>query len=83
MVYMLGVVLSCVRLFETPQTVSCQAPLSTVSQARILEWTFLTEESNPSLLHCRQILLSSEPPGLAHHQIPTGLPFHINTPVCK
>ena len=25
---MLGVVLSCVRLFETPQTVACQAPLS-------------------------------------------------------
>ena len=51
--------------FATPQTVACQAPLSTgILQARILEWAampssrgvFPAQGSNPGLPHCRQIL---------------------------
>ena len=48
-------------------TMDCSLPVSSVhaiSQARILEWDaisfsrgiFLTQESHPDLLHCRQIL---------------------------
>ena len=57
--------LSHVRLFVIPWTVAHQAPLSMgFSQARILEWVaisfsrgiFLTQGSNPHLLHCRWIL---------------------------
>ena len=51
--------LSCVRLFPTTRTVTCQAPLSMeFSQARMLEWVaisssrgiFLTQGLNPCLL---------------------------------
>ena len=53
-----------VRLFETPWTVACQAPLSVgILQTRILEWVamlslgiFPTGELNSGLLHCRRIL---------------------------
>ena len=57
--------LSRVRLFVTPWTMARQASLSRgILQARILEWVamlfsrgiFQTQESNPGLLHCRQIL---------------------------
>ena len=51
-------------------TVACQAPVSMgILQARILEWVallqgiFPMQGSNPSLPHCRQILLPFEPPG--------------------
>ena len=59
---------TCVRLFVTPWTVACQAPLSMgILQARMLESVtmpsstgiFPTQGSNPCLqrlLHCRQIL---------------------------
>ena len=49
----------------TPWTVACQAPLSMgILQAKntrmgghfLLQGIFLTQESNPGLLHCRQIL---------------------------
>ena len=60
------VLLSCVWLFVTPWTVTCQAPLSMgILQARILEWVachfllqgiFLTQGWNSGLPHCRQIL---------------------------
>ena len=54
---------SCLTL-ATPWTAACQAPLSVGFQARILEWVaisfsrgiFLTQGSNPGLLHCRQSL---------------------------
>ena len=48
--------------YATPWTVARQAPLSKrILQARILKWVvlqgiFLTQGSNPDLLHCRQIL---------------------------
>ena len=54
-----------VWLFETPWTVACQAPLSMgILQAKntrmgghfLLQGIFLTQGSNPGLLHCRQIL---------------------------
>ena len=58
--------LGCVRLFATPWTIAYQAPPSVhgIFQARVLEWVaisfsrgiFLTQGSNLSLLHCRQIL---------------------------
>ena len=55
---------SCPTLFDP---VDCSLPGSSVYgilQARILEWVaifllqriFLTQESNPGLLHCRQIV---------------------------
>ena len=56
--------LSCVRLFVTAWTVARQAPLST-GFSRQEYWRglllpfqriFLTQGSNPGLLHCRQIL---------------------------
>ena len=57
-------VLSCVRLFETPWTVACQAPLSmefpnnntVVGCHFLLQSIFLTQGSNLHLLNCRQIL---------------------------
>ena len=57
--------LSCVRLFVTPWTAACQAPLS-VEFSRILEWVaisalqgfFSTQGYNLGLLHCRQIFLT-------------------------
>ena len=45
----------------TPWTIACQAPLS-MGFSRQEYWSglpqgiFLTQESNPGLLHCRQIL---------------------------
>ena len=52
--------LSPVRLFATPWTIACQAPLSTwILQARILEWGALPSSRDfpsPGLPHCRQIL---------------------------
>ena len=53
--------LNCVQLFVTPMDCS---PLGSsvhgVFQARILGWVatsfFPTQESNPGLLHCRQVL---------------------------
>ena len=56
--------LSCVRLFATPRTVSHQTSLS-MEFSREENWSglpfpsqgiFLTQGSNPGLLHCRQIL---------------------------
>ena len=54
---------SCLTLM-TPWTVTCQAPLSWDSPGRnfgvschfLLQGIFLTQELNPGLLHCRQIL---------------------------
>ena len=45
----------------TPWTVAHQAPLSMgfskqVGSRSLLQGIFLTQESNPDLLHCRQIL---------------------------
>ena len=66
--------LSCVQLFATPRTVACQAPLS-MEFSRQEYWNGLPFPSpgdlpNPSLLHCRQMLLLSEPPGK-----PLSLPY--------
>ena len=56
---------SRVRLFVTPWTLACQAPLSMgILQAKILEWVvipplqgiFPTQGSSPGLPHCRWIL---------------------------
>ena len=57
--------LSCVRLFATAWTVACQAPLSIAFSKQeywsgshwsdFLQGIFLTQRSNPGLLHCRQI----------------------------
>ena len=49
---------------ETPWNVACQAPLSMGFSSKntgvgchfLLQGIFLTQESNPRLLHCRQIL---------------------------
>ena len=62
--------LSHVQFFASPWTAACQAPLSWDFPAKntgvgchfLLQGIFLTQESNPSLLHCRQIL-PSKPPG--------------------
>ena len=64
--------LSHALLFATPWTVARQAPLSTGdSQSKntgvgcyaLLQGIFSTQGLNPGFLHCRQIFLSSEPPG--------------------
>ena len=55
---------SHVRLFATPWTVACQSPLSMGFSSKntevgwhfLLQVIFLTQGSNPGLLHCRQIL---------------------------
>ena len=57
-------VLSCVQLFVTPWTVALQAPLSMRFSRQeywsglhsLLQGIFLTQGSNPGLLHCRRIL---------------------------
>ena len=63
--------LSCVRLFTTPWTIACQAPLSMgILQTRMLEWVAMPssrESSNPGF-KSRSLLLQayslpSEPPG--------------------
>ena len=56
---------SCLTLFVTPWAVTCQTPLS-MEFPRQEYWSWLpfpspggvfpTQKSNPSLLHCRQIL---------------------------
>ena len=55
--------LSCVRLFSIPWSVACQAPLwdspgknTGVGCYSLLQGIFLTQGSNPGLLHCRRIL---------------------------
>ena len=56
--------LSRVRLFATPQTVACRllrpwdfpGKSAGVDCHFLLQGTFLTQELNPSLLHCRQML---------------------------
>ena len=56
--------LSHAQLFSTPWTAVCQAPLfmgfsiknSRVGCHALLQRIFLTQGSNPHLLHCRQIL---------------------------
>ena len=58
--------LSRVRLFATPWTVACQAPLSmelsrqeywsTLPCHSFLQGIFLAQASNPGLPHCRQVL---------------------------
>ena len=56
--------LSRVRLFMTPWTIACQAPLSMgfsrqdtgVGYHFLLQGIFLTQGSNPGLLNCREIL---------------------------
>ena len=60
--------LSSVQLFVTPWTVACQAPLSMdffgqspegfsgVGSHSLLQGIFLTQGSDPRLLHCRHIL---------------------------
>ena len=59
--------LSHARLFATPRTVACQAPLcpwdspgknTGVGCHFFLQGIVPTQESNPGLLHCRQILYS-------------------------
>ena len=65
--------LSRVWPLATPWTIACQAPQSIhgVFQAKLLEWVaisfsrgvFPTQGLNQGLLHCRQTLLPSEPPG--------------------
>ena len=62
--------LNCVRLFATPWTVACQAPLSMgfsrnntgVCCHTLLQGVFPTQRSNLGLLHCRWSLYH-EPPG--------------------
>ena len=57
-------VLNCVQLFVTPWTVALQAPLSMRFSRQeywsglhsLLQGIFLTQGSNPGLLHCRRIL---------------------------
>ena len=53
--------LSCVRLFATTWTVAYQASLSVGFSRQeychfLLQGIFLTQGSNPGLLHCRQTL---------------------------
>ena len=62
---------SCVWLFATPWTVACQAPVSMGFPRQeywsglpfLLQGIFPTQESNPGLLHWRQIFLPFQPPG--------------------
>ena len=64
----------CVRVFVTPCTVAHQAPRPWTFPGKnlgmgchaILQGTFLTQGSNPGLLHCRQILYR-----LSHHGSPS------------
>ena len=67
---------SCVQIFATPWTVADQATLSmgfsgkstALGNHSLLQRTFPTQESNPSLLHCRQIL---------YHLSHQGSPFFV------
>ena len=59
-----GLVAKLYLTLATPGTVACQASLSWdfpgkntgVGCRSLLQEIFLTQESNPGLLHCRQIL---------------------------
>ena len=60
--------LSCGRLFATPGTVACQASLSWVRNTGVgchflFQGIFLTQESNPELLHCIYNWATGEPKG--------------------
>ena len=67
---------SHVQLLVTPWTIASQAPLSMGFSRRntgvgchaLLQGFFLTQGSNPGLLHCRQILYP-EPPGYTSFKI--------------
>ena len=70
--------LSCVWLFATPWTVACQAP-PPMGFSRQEYWSGLPFPSpgdlpnqgiEPGLLHCRQMLLPSEPPGKSYRTKP-------------
>ena len=60
----MGLLFSHVQLFVTSWTIACQAPLSMGFSRQeywggchfLLQGTFLTQELNPGLLHCRQTL---------------------------
>ena len=47
---------SCVRLFTTPWTAACQAPLSMLGCHALLQAIFSTQGLNPGLWHCRWVL---------------------------
>ena len=71
--------LSCVRLFATPQTVACQAALSVDFPGKnigvgshALQRIFLTQGWNSGLLHCKQVLYC-----LSH----MGGPYDTNEPI--
>ena len=67
--------LSEVRLFATPWTVAYQAPRpwdfpgksAGVDCHFLLQGIFLTQESNPGLLHCRQMLYRLSHQGSPSH----------------
>ena len=69
--------LSSVRLFVTPWTVACQAPLSMDLSGKnsgmgyhaLLQGMVLTQGLNPGLLRCGQISLLSKPPGTPYPMI--------------
>ena len=68
--------LTHVELFATPWTVAYQAPLSMEFPGKntgvccnfLLQGIFPIQGSNPGLLHCRQTLLPSEPPGKSQYR---------------
>ena len=70
----------CIQLFATPRTVACQAPLfmdsdknTGVGSHSILWGIFPTRESNPDILHCRQIF---------YHPSHQGSPIPLCVCVC-
>ena len=72
-----GVWGSLIAVSGLPWTVACQTPCPWVFQARILEWVtillqgiFLTQGSNPCLLHCRQTLYHLSHQGSSHGKEP-------------
>ena len=74
--------LSCVRLFATPWSVTFQGPLGIfpgkntgVDCHFLLQGIFLTQGLNPRLSHCRQTLYC-----LNHHMDILILPFSIHSP---
>ena len=64
--------LSHVRLFETPTRLLCPwdfpGKSTGVGCHSLLQGIFPTQGLNPRLLHCRQMLLPSEPPGKSNKQ---------------
>ena len=67
--------LSCVRLFVTPWTAACQAPLRIgVGCHARLQGIFPTQGSNPGLPRCRRILYHLSHQGIfVHGHIPKAL----------